>query len=176
MLEGSERFRKKRSLLKSAFGRKGFIGLAVFFALLLPFWIFGYRYSSRSTFCFTCHQMRSVREGWLVSAHGQNQQGIIAECVDCHLPRGYARRLWAKTYLGSKAIVVHFSRSAKNWAPRREALSAKIRAEIPDDTCRACHPDLLEPGCSPISLAAHRGNLLLKKPRDCLDCHREEFH
>ena len=37
-------------------------------------------------FCGRCHEMRRQVVSWQLSSHVINHKGVVANCVDCHLP------------------------------------------------------------------------------------------
>ena len=37
-------------------------------------------------FCASCHEIQFAVKTWKTSTHTNNLQGVVADCMDCHLP------------------------------------------------------------------------------------------
>jgi hypothetical protein len=37
-------------------------------------------------FCVSCHELDYAYKGWEQSTHVNNPEGVVADCVDCHVP------------------------------------------------------------------------------------------
>ncbi|MFW6161290.1 MAG: cytochrome c3 family protein [Planctomycetota bacterium] len=134
-------------------------------------------HSSSDAFCMSCHEMRVVAEqGWMHSAHYQNDGGVVAGCADCHVPPELVPKLWVKTRDGVKDVYVHFLGESDPQQMDWDDLAVSARAKIYDSACRKCHQNLTPDGASIATLVAHRENQRLEEPKRCLDCHDEEFH
>ncbi|MCU0611772.1 MAG: NapC/NirT family cytochrome c [Candidatus Eisenbacteria bacterium] len=137
----------------------------------------GVSWSSSSSFCMSCHEMRVVGEqGWMQSRHYQNDAGVVASCSDCHVPHRLFPKLYVKARDGSKDVFVHFfgesDPSRMNW----DELAASARRKVYDESCRSCHQNLTPEGLSIKGIVAHREYLRMKGRQRCLDCHLELFH
>ena len=42
--------------------------------------------TSTPQFCALCHEIQPAYNDWKTSSHGFNEQGVVADCMDCHLP------------------------------------------------------------------------------------------
>ena len=133
--------------------------------------------SSKTRFCILCHEMRVVAEqGWKRSSHFSNEQLVVAQCEDCHIPPELAAKIWTKTRDGAIDIAVHmFGESDPNnmhW----EELGKKARNKISDSSCMKCHKNLTPKGVPIKVIVAHRAYLRMKDEKKCLECHRKSFH
>jgi nitrate/TMAO reductase-like tetraheme cytochrome c subunit len=59
--------------------------------IIIAFPIFSITYytmvrTSTPQFCATCHEIRFAYDTWKTSAHVNNAQGFVADCMECHLP------------------------------------------------------------------------------------------
>ena len=63
------------------------IGLNAFFA-----------YTNTNEFCTSCHSMRINYEEYKNTLHYKNSVGIKATCADCHVPKEFFPKLYAKIY------------------------------------------------------------------------------
>jgi nitrate/TMAO reductase-like tetraheme cytochrome c subunit len=82
-------------------------------------------YTSRPSFCPTCHYMETFYQSWRTSAHNK------VDCVECHFEPGISGTIRGKMN-GLVQIVNYVSLSYKKRKPW---------AEIPDNTCArsGCH-------------------------------------
>jgi nitrate/TMAO reductase-like tetraheme cytochrome c subunit len=134
-------------------------------------------WSSTTSFCMSCHEMRVVAEqGWMHSAHYDNPGGVVAGCSDCHVPPALLPKLWVKTRDGVKDVWVHFLGESDPEEMDWDALAESARGKIHESACLRCHGNLTPKGASIKTLVAHRENERLPEPKSCLECHREEFH
>jgi cytochrome c nitrite reductase small subunit len=122
-----------------------------------------------------CHQMKSAYRSWELSAHYANDSGVVAQCVDCHLPakEKYFRHMAAKTYAGIKDVYkYHFG---GEYDP--EKMRNKVLEAMPNERCLNCHSNLLTKPRSSAARLAHQTVLNPEedvKPR-CVECH-EKLH
>lgn len=122
-------------------------------------------YTSRPSFCPTCHYMESFYQSWRTSAHNK------VDCVECHFEPGIAGTIKGKLN-GLVQIVSYISLTYKNRKPW---------AEIPDNTCArsGCHEkqaiqDTLYDfkGIS-FSHKNHLQELRRGKTLKCISCHSQ---
>ncbi len=97
---------------------------------------------SSNEFCSSCHTMKPMAETFANSVHGgNNSQGFVAECVDCHLPKSnVVEELYVKGTSGIRHLWGEY-------VLRMEALDYKTlhpkRTEyVFDSGCINCHKDL----------------------------------
>lgn len=121
-----EKKRKVKRFFKNVRGWKRFllftgIYLFTFLALLA----LAAEYTSRPSFCPTCHYMETFYQSWRTSAHNK------VDCVECHFEPGVSGTIKGKLN-GLVQIVNYVSLSYKKRKPW---------AEIPDNTCArsGCH-------------------------------------
>lgn len=139
---------------------------------------------SSNEFCGSCHTMEPMVETFEKSVHGgNNSQGFVAECVDCHLPdsnvveelyvKGTSgmRHLWGEYALGMEALDY-------------QANHEKRTEYVFDSGCENCHRKLesraeLATEASPTSDQVHQ---LAFNNRDndpdfqCSSCHFDIAH
>jgi hypothetical protein len=118
--------KKKKRFFNKVRGYKRFLlftGIYIFLFLLL---VSGAaEYTSRPSFCPTCHYMETFYHSWRTSAHNK------VDCVECHFEPGISGTVRGKLN-GLVQIVNYVSLSYKKRKPW---------AEIPDNTCArsGCH-------------------------------------
>jgi len=127
---------------------------------------------STSEFCGTaCHEMEASYESWLESPHYTNIYGWHSECTDCHLPpkEQYFRHLFEKARTGGRDVWLHY------FGPEydRAAVTARVKANMENQTCLYCHKDLLVQPSSKAVKYMHKGSI--QEPNDvwgkCIACH-----
>jgi nitrate/TMAO reductase-like tetraheme cytochrome c subunit len=118
-------------------------------------------FTSRSSFCDSCHEMKPYYASWQTSSHA------TAECRDCHIPPGFVAYVQTKLF-SFREIWVHITNGAE--AP------LAVTREIPNGSCLRCHRN--GPGATPgdvtlgnasFSHQAHQGQL-------CITCHLRLVH
>jgi nitrate/TMAO reductase-like tetraheme cytochrome c subunit len=83
-------------------------------------------YTTRSSFCNSCHEMNPYYQSWQASSHNG------AECKDCHIPSGFTN--FVKTKVSAfREIYVHFTGATK--AP------LMVRRQVANSVCEGCHRD-----------------------------------
>jgi nitrate/TMAO reductase-like tetraheme cytochrome c subunit len=132
--------------------------------------------TSSPQFCSSCHEITPAYNEWLTSSHCYNEYGVVARCMDCHLPP--PENLWqfyyGKTIHGAKDIAAHFLGEKYD----REENRLKAYRSIVNASCMKCHSNLIYSPMSRGAMLAHR-TVLYPRPgyeKRCLDCHRNLVH
>jgi len=149
--------------------------------LLLAFPLFSMTYytmvrTSTPGFCSSCHEIEFAYNTWKTSSHVNNGQGLVADCMDCHLPAPHDTFdfFFAKTVHGAKDVLVHLLGEEYDHSKNRRAAWATIK----NDQCQKCHRNLLYLPQRRGAMLAHR-DVLYARPgyeKRCLDCHRNLVH
>jgi nitrate/TMAO reductase-like tetraheme cytochrome c subunit len=132
--------------------------------------------TSSPQWCSICHEIRPAYASWLTSSHHYNEYGVVARCMDCHLPP--AEHLWSffygKTLHGAKDITVHLLGKEYN----REGNRRKAYKSIDNASCMKCHSNLIYSPMSRGAMLAHRTVLYPRRgyEKRCLDCHQHLVH
>ncbi|WP_051309776.1 cytochrome c3 family protein [Desulfogranum japonicum] len=157
--------------------------LLIGFGIVCAFPLFSLLYytmarTSTPQFCAGCHEIVPAYRSWQTSSHVNNPQGIVANCMDCHLPppENTIAFFYSKTLHGIKDIVVHVleGSDAYNRAEERKAAYGYME----NAHCQKCHRNLLHIPSSRGAMLAHR-TVLYARPgyeRKCVDCHNMLVH
>ena len=138
--------------------------------------------TSSTTFCLSCHEMKSYQDELSFSTHAKDEDGKEIGCSQCHLPRGIGPRyLAAKSYSGLKDLYIHFMDAPDSLD--RKALQASARRFVDDASCLKCHADLYKnaKGDGPVSDIgkvahdAYNGKDGISH-RNCVACHVNIAH
>lgn len=141
-------------------------------------------YFSTNEYCATCHTMKPVSEAFAKSIHGgNNKQGFVAECVDCHLPKSNVvhelyvkgtsglRHLWGEYVLGMELLDY-------------DKLHPKRTEYVFDSGCINCHKKIEERAKvataeSSIADQTHKlsfANKAMDTSWNCSSCHYDIAH
>ncbi|NBB75752.1 MAG: cytochrome C [Bacteroidetes bacterium] len=156
-----------------------FVGLGIIIAFPL-FSLLYYTMARTSTphFCASCHEIVPAYQSWQTSSHVNNQQGIVANCMDCHLPppENTIAFFYSKTLHGIKDIVVHLIEGSEAYERGENRVAAYHYME--NEHCQKCHRNLLHIPSSRGAMLAHRNALYGRNEseRKCVDCHTQLVH
>jgi len=153
----------------------------LFIGIIFGFPIFSMTYytmirTSTPQFCASCHEIQWAYNTWKTSSHRNNPKGIVADCMDCHLPAPHDtfNFFYAKTMHGIKDIVVHFFQDHYDHSKNRKAAYASIKNE----QCLKCHRNLLNIPYKRGAMLAHKNVLYsdTAENKRCVDCHKNLVH
>ena len=114
-------------------------------------------FTSRSSFCDTCHEMNVYYASWQGSVHS------TAQCRDCHIPPGTIAYIETKLF-SFREIWVHITSKAEP--------PLAVTREIPNSNCLACHsnrPRTIQLGNVTFSHTVHQS-------QNCIACHVRLVH
>lgn len=154
-----------------------FIGLG----LLISFPVFSITYytmvrTSTPQFCSSCHEIQPAVNEWRTSTHANNEQGFVADCMDCHLPAPHDmfNFFYQKTTHGIKDVIAHFIGDEYD---RKEARESAYKS-FKNEQCMKCHRNILYIPNKRGAMLAHR-DVVYARPgneKKCVDCHRDLVH
>lgn len=134
--------------------------------------------TSTPQFCATCHEIRPAYEAWKTSSHRNNPQGVVADCMDCHLPAPHdtINFFYTKTWHGIKDVAAHFIDGAEGYD--RDENREEAYRSIKNEQCQKCHRNIENMPHSRGAMLAHK-SVLYARPgyeKKCTDCHRNLVH
>ncbi|MEW5735579.1 MAG: NapC/NirT family cytochrome c [Thermodesulfobacteriota bacterium] len=155
--------------------------LYVLLGILVGFPLFSMTYytmvrTSTPLFCSSCHEIQPAYNDWKTSRHAANRFGVVADCMDCHLPAPHDtfNFFFAKTIHGAKDVAAHLLGKEYDREHARNAAYASFKNE----QCQKCHRNILYIPQKRGAMLAHR-EVLYPKPgmeKRCTDCHRNLVH
>jgi len=155
--------------------------LAILVGVVLGFPLFSLAYytlvrTSTPHFCAACHEIQPAFQDWKTSSHASNDRGVVADCMDCHLPapQDTYNFFYAKTLHGIKDVAAHVLGDTYDREANRQAAARSIKNE----QCMKCHRNLLYLPHKRGAMLAHR-TVLFPRPgyeKRCTDCHRNLVH
>jgi len=153
-----------------------FIGVAAYGGLNSVF-----HYTNTMEFCTSCHTMRINYEEYKETLHYKNSAGVQAECADCHVPRDFLPKLYAKIVAAKDVyheILGTIDTKEKFDAHRWDMANrvwAKMRATDSRE-CRECH-DYEDMDVSAQSRMARKKHTRAPlQGKTCIDCHAGIAH
>ncbi len=132
--------------------------------------------TSTPNFCAKCHEIRPAVETWRTSTHASNDKGVVAECMDCHLPEPYkpVSFFFAKTTHGLKDVFAHLVQDRYDREKSREA----VYSSFDNTACLTCHKNILYIPNKRGAMLAHK-TVMFPRPgyeKKCTDCHQHLVH
>jgi len=161
------------------------IFIVFFIAIFLGFPLFSITYytmvrTSTPKFCSTCHEIQEAYDTWKTSSHAFNSKGIVADCMDCHLPAPHDtwNFFFAKTYHGLKDIIIHLTYKNPLKEYNTEEQKQKAYASFKNDQCLKCHRNILYISTKRGAMLAHRATIYPRPgyEKKCVDCHTNLVH
>ena len=113
--------------------------------------------TSTPEFCASCHEIKPAVVAWRSSTHTNNAAGVVADCMDCHLPapENTFEFFFAKSYHGLKDVVIHFTMGEYD----QEKARNNAYASFENSQCQKCHRNLLNMPYKRGAMLAHRSVL-----------------
>ena len=130
--------------------------------------------SSTNESCMSCHYHTEADQAWKKSVHYNNESGTIVGCAECHLPpAGSFDYAYAKMTTGVKDLWSYWTndKSEIDWESKGDLEYA--RGIVYNESCEACHVNLLPKGVSDEAIIAHLyyEDNKQKLCMQCIDCH-----
>ena len=90
--------------------------------------VWGFQYTSKPSFCASCHGIKPYEQAWVGSSHAK--KGVT--CIDCHFEPGAVGYLKGKTYSFIKLV---------QWAFGRTDIKPEATKTVVAGACQQCHPN-----------------------------------
>lgn len=146
-------------------------GIACIFAANWSFEV-----TSTNNFCESCHVHPQATLSWKQGPHFDTVSGVIANCVDCHLPPGGFDLISAKIQTGARDIygVLFKDESSFDWISKSSLNQAKHH--VYKTACLNCHKSLFTKGLSKKGQTAHLHYSQKEDELRCINCHLDVGH
>lgn len=175
--------------------KKGFL-LTIFIFLLGMLAMGGvntfFAFTNTNEFCTSCHSMQINEMEWKESVHFKNTSGVQAGCADCHVPKQFFPKVYAKIYaakdvyhefLGDFAVddklkndpeayLEHYNKY--RWGMANQVW-AKMKATNSRE-CRNCHDFADMDLESQDRSAKKKHSRAPMEGKTCIDCHKGIAH
>ncbi len=141
-------------------------------------------YTATEEFCASaCHSMEAfTAPEWEDSVHFSNPSGVRATCADCHIPKVYPQKLWAKAYDGSRHMwgeLVGVINTQEKYNARRAYLAERVWKQLKatdSRECRNCHNAEYFELSGQDERAARAHQNAPGEGKTCIDCHKGIAH
>lgn len=141
--------------------------------------------SSTESFCISCHEMKdNVYQEYKDTIHYSNRTGVRAVCADCHVPKGWFRKI-ARKMQATVGEIPHWLLGTINTPEKFEAKRLQLARNVwsvmkktDSRECRNCHE--LEHMDLDKQIRSARSKHTLKRQlargETCIDCHQGIAH
>ncbi len=137
--------------------------------------------TNTTEFCTDCHSMKHPLDEYKQSVHYKNASGVRAGCPDCHVPKEFGPKMWAKlmAYKDVLADIRGTHDSKEDYDKHRWEMANMVwdKMKATDSReCRSCHSfdqmDLSEQDRS----ARKRHGRAPDEGKTCIECHKGIAH
>ena len=154
--------------------------LFIIIGIIVAFPLFSMTYytmarTSTPEFCSICHEIVPAYQAWKTSSHVNNPQGIVANCMDCHLPppQDTVDFFFTKTLHGAKDVFYHILHGSEGYD--RPENRRKAYKNMDNQYCMKCHRNIIHIPEKRGAMLAHR-QVIYGGERKCVDCHNKLVH
>lgn len=141
----------------------------------------GVTYTNEMEFCTSCHTMQIPLEEYKQTKHYQNRSGVQATCSDCHVPKPFLPKMYAKVMAAKDVYheILGTIDTPEKFEAHRWDMANRVWAKMKSSNSRECmschqyaHMDLSEQDRS----ARNRHGSAEDKGETCIDCHKGVAH
>ena len=132
-------------------------------------------------FCTSCHEMTYNYNEYEDSIHDKNRTGVVTTCPDCHVPKAFWPKMYAKLY-AAKDVYHHFAGTIdteEKYEAHRLGMAKNVwkrMKETDSRECRSCHDAESMDFSEQPGRAARKHKGLKQSGKTCIDCHKGIAH
>jgi nitrate/TMAO reductase-like tetraheme cytochrome c subunit len=140
-----------------------------------------FHYTNRMDFCVSCHSMQNNYAEYKKTLHYKNPAGIQATCADCHVPKEFFPKFYAKLYAAKDIYheIMGTVDSKEKFNARRWEMANAVwdRMRATDSReCRNCHtPENMDLRVHD-KMARKKHARAPAEGKTCIDCHAGLTH
>ncbi len=137
---------------------------------------FGAEYTSRNSYCESCHVHPQATDSWKKGLHVNTRSGVAVACVACHLPpRGWSH-FQEKVVAATRDFYGYYFTDIKaiDWEAR-STLQEATRYTF-DAACLDCHVELFPTTAKSKAVDAHLHYRKNRGELHCINCHLDSGH
>lgn len=170
-------------MLKRISMKSLFIGVGIFLAGVIALASVNgfFAYTNTMEFCISCHTMQNNYKEYQETIHYKNTSGVQATCADCHVPKQFFPKLFAKIVAAKDVYhqILGTIDTKEQFEAHRWDMATRVWAKMKatdSRECRNCHDfttmDLSTQG----RMARKKHSRATEKGQTCIDCHRGIAH
>ena len=130
--------------------------------------------TSTDDYCQKCHVHTDADQRWKLSSHVNNSSGTVTHCVECHLPtKNTFAHYREKIKMGVYDLWSFYTKDHAliDWEAKAQLENAV--KFVYNESCKACHVNLLPVGLSDDGIIAHLYYINNEKKLNlqCINCH-----
>jgi len=154
-----------------------FVAGAIFYGGVNTF----FHYTNRMEFCTSCHTMKTNFEEYKQTLHYKNSVGVQATCSDCHVPKEFFPKLYAKIMAAKDVYheILGTIDTKEKYEARRWHMAnvvwEKMRASDSRE-CRTCHNYENMDVSTQSRMARKKHTRAPLQGKTCIDCHTGIAH
>jgi cytochrome c-type protein NapC len=165
-------------------GKKFWLAGGLFFVIGILFsasFTTALEYTNTTEFCVSCHTMQTNLDELKETVHWKSTSGVHAGCADCHVPKEFFPKMYAKIYAAKDVwheILGTIDTPEKYEAHRWDMASRvwdKMRATDSRE-CRTCHSFSHMDFEEQDKMAARKHGSAEERGKTCIDCHQGIAH
>lgn len=175
---------KDFSIKSIIFSKKGFFFVISIFAIGMLF--LGsvnafFSYTNQMEFCTSCHSMKINFEEYKETVHYKNASGVQADCADCHVPKEFFPKLYAKIYAAKDVYheIIGTVDTKEKYEAHRWDMASRVWAKMKANDsreCRTCHDFENMEFESQDRSARKKHARAPMQGKTCIDCHKGIAH
>lgn len=140
-----------------------------------------FNYTNKTEFCISCHSMKQNHDEYKQTVHYKNTSGVRATCADCHVPKEFAPKFYAKIIAARDVYhqIIGTIDTPEKFEERRMYLAERVwtrMAETDSRECRTCHSYESMMIEDQDKLAGKKHKRASESGKTCIDCHQGIAH
>jgi len=141
----------------------------------------GLAHTNEMEFCTSCHSMQTPLEEYMESVHYKNASGVRATCSDCHVPKEFLPKMYAKIMAVKDVYheILGTIDSEEKYEEHRWDMATRVWAKFKSTNareCRSCHDFAHMDLSSQSRSARNRHSRAEDEGETCIDCHKGVAH
>jgi cytochrome c-type protein NapC len=141
----------------------------------------GVAYTNEMEFCTSCHSMKINLEEYKETLHYKNKSGVQATCSDCHVPKEFGPKMYAKVMAAKDVFheIIGTIDTPEKYEAHRWDMATRVWAKMKatdSRECRTCHEFSNMDTSAQDRSARSKHSAAPDKGETCIDCHKGVAH
>lgn len=173
----------EQQMTKSSRRKKFFIVVGLIFigAIAAAGFSSSLEMTNTTEFCTSCHSMQTNFTELKESTHWLNRTGVHASCSDCHVPKAFFPKMYAKI-MAAKDVWHEFLGTIdtpEKYEAHRWEMASRVWAKMEATNsreCRSCHAYTHMDLSGQDRFARKKHEKAVDRDQTCIDCHKGIAH